>query len=177
MWQEVWVLMDHSLLPEGRDLCHLCDRDGRGQLQSYLCASESWRCAGPKGMEGCSQSPSQQMMFFLKKKQMKKFNLPKMMMVHFCTVIIESILTSSITVWYAAATVKDESRLQRIIRSDALLICKLCYECVSVPVHAQMCSPLLPLMTNLVSFSLFWFDGSLHIYDFQTYWTEACCEE
>ena len=62
----------------------------------------------------------QQRMFFLR--QLKKFNLPKTMMVHFYTAIIESILTSSITVWYTAATAKDKSRLQRIIRSAEKVI-------------------------------------------------------
>ena len=54
-----------------------------------------------------------QRMYFLR--QLKKFHLPKTMMVHFYTAIIESILTSSITIWYAAATVKDRSGLLRII--------------------------------------------------------------
>ena len=62
----------------------------------------------------------QQRMFFLR--QLKKFNLPKIMLVHFYTAIIESILTSSITVWYTAATAKDKSRLQRIIRSAEKVI-------------------------------------------------------
>src|SRR4029434_10042347 len=57
---------------------------------------------------------AQQRMYFLRQ---LKFNLPKAMMVHFYTCIIESILTSSITVWYAAATANDKGRLQRIIRS------------------------------------------------------------
>lgn len=52
-------------------------------------------------------------MYFLR--QVKKFNLPKTMMVHFYSSIIESILTSSITIWYAAATAKDKSRLQCVI--------------------------------------------------------------
>lgn len=39
------------------------------------------------------------------------------MMVHFYTNSIMSILTCSIIIWYAAATVKDKSRLKRIIRS------------------------------------------------------------
>ncbi|KAL6113779.1 uncharacterized protein ACO6RY_04687 [Pungitius sinensis] len=47
---------------------------------------------------------AQQRMFFLR--QLKKFNLPKTIMLHFYTAIIESILCSSITVWYAAATAK-----------------------------------------------------------------------
>ncbi|XP_010792459.1 BRCA1-associated RING domain protein 1-like [Notothenia coriiceps] len=38
-------------------------------------------------------------------------------MVNFYTSIIESILTYSITIWYAAATAKDKGRLQRVIRS------------------------------------------------------------
>ena len=58
---------------------------------------------------------AQQRMYFLR--QLKKFNLPRTMMVYFYTAIIESILTSSITIWYAAATAKDKSRLQRIIRT------------------------------------------------------------
>ena len=44
------------------------------------------------------------------------------MMVHFYTAIIESILTSLITIWYAAATAKDKSRLQRIIRTAEKVI-------------------------------------------------------
>ena len=62
----------------------------------------------------------QQRIFFLR--QLKKFNLPKTMMVHFYTAIIESILTSSITVWYTAATATDKSKLQRIIRSAEKVI-------------------------------------------------------
>ena len=44
------------------------------------------------------------------------------MMVQFYTAIIESILTSSITIWYAAATAKDKSRLQRVIQSAEKVI-------------------------------------------------------
>ncbi|KAL6108738.1 uncharacterized protein ACO6RY_12019 [Pungitius sinensis] len=52
---------------------------------------------------------AQQRLFFLR--QLKKFNLPKTMMVHFYTAIMESILCCSITVWYAAATAKDKGML------------------------------------------------------------------
>ncbi|KAM8742456.1 uncharacterized protein AB9X84_019517 [Acanthopagrus schlegelii] len=63
-------------------------------------------------------------MYFLR--QLQKFSLPKTMMVHFYTAIIEPILTSSITIWYAAATAKDKGRLQRVIRSAEKVIgCKL----------------------------------------------------
>ncbi|KAK7898298.1 hypothetical protein WMY93_019151 [Mugilogobius chulae] len=58
---------------------------------------------------------AQQRMYFLR--QLKKAKLPAQMMVQFYTAIIESILTSSITVWYAGATVRDRHRLQRIVRS------------------------------------------------------------
>ncbi|KAK9541284.1 hypothetical protein VZT92_001341 [Zoarces viviparus] len=63
---------------------------------------------------------AQQRMYFLR--QLKKFNLPKTMMVHFYRAIVESILCSSITVWDAAATAKDKGRLQRIIRSAEKVI-------------------------------------------------------
>ena len=52
----------------------------------------------------------------------KKFNLQMAMMVHFYTAIVESILTWSITIWYAASTAKDKSRLQRISRSTENVI-------------------------------------------------------
>ncbi|KAL6098094.1 uncharacterized protein ACO6RY_13477 [Pungitius sinensis] len=58
---------------------------------------------------------AQQRMFLLR--QLMKFNLPKTMMVHFYTAIIEAVLCSSITVWYAAATAKDYGRFQCVIRS------------------------------------------------------------
>ena len=67
---------------------------------------------------------AQQRMFLLQ--QLKKFNQPKTMMVHFYAAIMESILTSSITVWYAAATAEDKSRLQRIRRcAEKLIGCNL----------------------------------------------------
>ncbi|KAK3570701.1 hypothetical protein QTP86_025018 [Hemibagrus guttatus] len=39
------------------------------------------------------------------------------MLVNFYTAIIESVLTSSITVWFAAATARDKAKLQRVIHS------------------------------------------------------------
>uniref|UniRef100_A0AAQ4RZY3 Reverse transcriptase domain-containing protein n=1 Tax=Gasterosteus aculeatus aculeatus TaxID=481459 RepID=A0AAQ4RZY3_GASAC len=63
---------------------------------------------------------AQQKLFFLR--QLKKFNLPKTMMIHFYMAIIEPIFCSSITIWYAAATDKDKGRLQRVIRSAERVI-------------------------------------------------------
>ncbi|KAK3533182.1 hypothetical protein QTP70_013011 [Hemibagrus guttatus] len=58
---------------------------------------------------------AQQKMYFLQ--QLKKFLLPVKMLVNFYTAIIKSILTSSITVWFAAATARDKAKLQRVIHS------------------------------------------------------------
>ncbi|KAK3568450.1 hypothetical protein QTP86_007299 [Hemibagrus guttatus] len=58
---------------------------------------------------------AQQRMYFLQ--QLKKFLLPVKMLVNFYTAIIESVLTSSITVWFAAATARDKAKLQRVIHS------------------------------------------------------------
>ena len=67
---------------------------------------------------------AQQRMFFLR--QLKKLKLPTQMLVQFYTSIIESILTSSITVWFAGATTRDKYRLQRIVRAAEKVIgCKL----------------------------------------------------
>uniref|UniRef100_A0AAQ6IKT8 Alkylated DNA repair protein AlkB homologue 8 N-terminal domain-containing protein n=1 Tax=Anabas testudineus TaxID=64144 RepID=A0AAQ6IKT8_ANATE len=62
---------------------------------------------------------AQQRLYFLRQ---KKYNLPKQMLTNFYTAIIESILTSSITVWFAAATARDKARLQRTIRSAEKVI-------------------------------------------------------
>uniref|UniRef100_A0A669DGC5 Reverse transcriptase domain-containing protein n=1 Tax=Oreochromis niloticus TaxID=8128 RepID=A0A669DGC5_ORENI len=67
---------------------------------------------------------AQQRMYFLR--QLKKFNLSTWTMMQFYTAIIESILTSSITVWYAGATIRDKQRLQRVVRSAEKVIgCRL----------------------------------------------------
>ncbi|KAF7646701.1 hypothetical protein LDENG_00183650 [Lucifuga dentata] len=63
---------------------------------------------------------AQQRMYFLW--QLKKFNILQ----HLLHRHHESILTSSITVWYAAATAKDKGRLQSIICSaDRVIGCNL----------------------------------------------------
>ncbi|KAK3548591.1 hypothetical protein QTP70_014845 [Hemibagrus guttatus] len=63
---------------------------------------------------------AQQRMYFLR--QVKKFLLPVKMLVNFYTAIIESVLTSSITVWFAAATARDKAKLQRVIHSAEKVI-------------------------------------------------------
>ncbi|XP_061888510.1 uncharacterized protein LOC133639301 isoform X2 [Entelurus aequoreus] len=67
---------------------------------------------------------AQQRMYFLR--QLKKLKVPTEMLVLFYSAIIESILTSSITVWFPGATVRDKHRLQRIVRAAEKVIgCKL----------------------------------------------------
>ncbi|KAK3531037.1 hypothetical protein QTP70_007887 [Hemibagrus guttatus] len=63
---------------------------------------------------------AQQRMYFLW--ELKKFLLPVKMLVNFYTTVIESILTSSITVWFAAATARDKTKLQRVIHSAEKVI-------------------------------------------------------
>ncbi|TWW54702.1 hypothetical protein D4764_0214420 [Takifugu flavidus] len=72
---------------------------------------------------------AQQRMFFLR--QLRKLKLPPRMLAQFYTAIIESILTSSIltssiTVWFAGATVRDRRRLQRVVRAaEKVMGCRL----------------------------------------------------
>ncbi|KAK3527161.1 hypothetical protein QTP86_014579 [Hemibagrus guttatus] len=67
---------------------------------------------------------AQQRMYF--QRQLKKFLLPVKMLVNFYTAIIESILTFSITVWFAAATARDKAKLQCVIHSaEKVISCSL----------------------------------------------------
>lgn len=67
---------------------------------------------------------AQQRMYFLR--QLRKLKVPTEMLVQFYTAIIESILTSSITVWFPGAADRDKHRLQRIVRAAEKVIgCRL----------------------------------------------------
>ncbi|XP_058236253.1 cilia- and flagella-associated protein 58-like [Hemibagrus wyckioides] len=63
---------------------------------------------------------AQQRMYFLR--QLKKFLLHSKILVNFYTAIIESILTSPITVWFAGATARDKAKLQCVIHSAEKVI-------------------------------------------------------
>ncbi len=54
---------------------------------------------------------AQQRLYFLR--QLRKFNLPQELLKQFYSAIIESVLCSSITVWFGSATKTDIRRLQR----------------------------------------------------------------
>ncbi|KAL0159628.1 hypothetical protein M9458_043353 [Cirrhinus mrigala] len=58
---------------------------------------------------------AQQRLYFLR--QLRKFNLPKELLKQFYSAIIESVLCTSITVWFSSATKTDLRRLQRIVRT------------------------------------------------------------
>ncbi len=59
-------------------------------------------------------------MYFLR--QLRKFNLPQELLIQFYSAIIESVLCSSITVWFGSATKTDIRRLQRTVRTAERII-------------------------------------------------------
>ncbi len=63
---------------------------------------------------------AQQRMYFLC--QLKKFNLPQVHMTQFYSAVIESVLCSSITVWFGSASKSDIRRLQRTVRTAERII-------------------------------------------------------
>ncbi|KAL0150630.1 hypothetical protein M9458_054047 [Cirrhinus mrigala] len=58
---------------------------------------------------------AQQRLYFLR--QLKKFNLPQALMAQFYSAVIESVLCSSVTVWFGAANKSDIRRLQLTVRT------------------------------------------------------------
>ncbi len=63
---------------------------------------------------------AQQRLYFLH--QLRKFNLPQELRKQFYFAIIESVLCSSITVWFGSATKTDIRRLQRTVRTAERII-------------------------------------------------------
>ncbi len=53
---------------------------------------------------------AQQRLYFLR--QLRKFNLPQELLIQFYSAIIESVLCTSITVWFSSATKSDLRRLR-----------------------------------------------------------------
>ncbi len=54
--------------------------------------------------------------------QLRKFNLPQELLIQFYSVIIESVLCTSITVWFSSATKSDLRRLWRVVRTAEWII-------------------------------------------------------
>ncbi len=63
---------------------------------------------------------AQQRLYFLH--QVRTFNLPQELLIQFYSAIIESILCTSITVWFSSATKSDLRRLRRVVRTAELII-------------------------------------------------------
>ncbi len=63
---------------------------------------------------------AQQRLYFLR--HLRKFNLPQELLKQFYSAIIESVLCSSITVWFSSATKSDHRRLQRVVRTAERII-------------------------------------------------------
>ncbi len=67
-----------------------------------------------------SMKKAQQRLFFLR--QLKKFTLPQAHMTQFYSAVIESVLCSSITVWFGSASKSAIRRLQRTVRTAERII-------------------------------------------------------
>ncbi len=63
---------------------------------------------------------AQQRLYFLLR--LRKFNLPQELLKQFYSAIIESILCSSITVWFSSATKSDHRRLWRVVQTAVCII-------------------------------------------------------
>ncbi len=65
---------------------------------------------------------AQQRFYFLH--QMRKFNLPQELLIQFYSAIIESVLCTSISVWFSSATKSDLRRLWGVVRTTERIIGK-----------------------------------------------------
>ncbi len=63
---------------------------------------------------------AQQRLYFLQ--QLRKFNLPQELLRQFYSAIIESVLRTSMTVWFSSATKSDLRRLRRVARTAERII-------------------------------------------------------
>ncbi len=63
---------------------------------------------------------AQQRLYFIR--QLRKFNLPQELLKQFYSDIIETILCTSITVWFGSATKSDLRRLRRVVRTAERII-------------------------------------------------------
>ncbi len=63
---------------------------------------------------------AQQRLYFLR--QLRKFNLLQELLIQFYSAIIESVVCTSITVWFSSATKSDLRRLRRVVRTAERII-------------------------------------------------------
>jgi len=68
----------------------------------------------------CVLKKAQQRLYFLR--QLRKFNLSKELLITFYLAIVQSVICTSITVWFGSVTTRDRDRLQRTIRTAERII-------------------------------------------------------
>uniref|UniRef100_A0A8C9W7S9 Reverse transcriptase domain-containing protein n=1 Tax=Scleropages formosus TaxID=113540 RepID=A0A8C9W7S9_SCLFO len=97
-------------------------------MNSTVATVESFRFLGTTISQDLKWEPhidsivkkAQQRLYFLR--QLRKFNLPQELLLQFYSAVIESVLCTSITVWFGSATKSDIRRLQRIVRTAGRII-------------------------------------------------------
>ncbi|KAL0150482.1 hypothetical protein M9458_054299 [Cirrhinus mrigala] len=106
----------------------IMDSTVKSPLFIYLFTVETFRFLGNTISQdlkwdihiGAIVKKAQQRLFFLR--QLRKFNLPQELLKQFYTAIIESVLCTSITVWFNSATKSDHRRLHRTVRTAERII-------------------------------------------------------
>ena len=97
-------------------------------MNSTVAAVESFRFLGTtisqdlkwdNHIDSIVKKAQQRLYFF---RQLRKFNLPQELLKQFYSAIIESVLCTSITVWFGSATKSDIRRLQRTVRTAERII-------------------------------------------------------
>ncbi len=94
-------------------------------MDSTVTAVESFRFLGTIISQDHIESvvkKAQQRLYFLR--QLRKFNLPQELLKQFYSAIIESVLCTSITVWFSSATKSDLRRLRSVVRTAERIIGK-----------------------------------------------------
>ncbi len=76
-------------------------------------------CSPPTHHESIVKKAQQRLCFL---RQLRKFNLPQELLNQFYSAIIESVLCTSITVWFSSATKSDLRRLRRAARTAEQII-------------------------------------------------------
>ncbi|KAI3374205.1 hypothetical protein L3Q82_006064 [Scortum barcoo] len=70
-----------------------------------------WTPSGRRTSRGCTSCAN-----------FRKFNLPQELLIQFYTTIIQSVLCTSITVWFGSTTKQDRNRLQQTVRTAEKII-------------------------------------------------------
>ncbi len=97
-------------------------------MNSTVTAVESFRFLGTTISQGLKWDnhiesivkKAQQRLYFLR--QLRKLNQPQELLIQFYSAIIESVLCTSITVWFSSATKSDLRRLRRVVRTAEQII-------------------------------------------------------